>query len=151
MKKTRGGKGTYVVAELINSPAFRSLSGTTILVYFDFRLKMQIHKKTKHSEPEITNNGKIVYTYIEAEREGISRPSFQRALDQLIEHGFIYLAETGAGLYKSANLYGMSGEWKKWATPSFTVTPRPRRKSAFPSAGFKNGHPYYPPGLPKGI
>ena len=92
VKKARGGKGTYLNAELINSPAFRNLSRTSIIVYLDFRLRMRIHKKTNHSEPEIINNGEIVYTYIEAENRCISRPAFQRSIDQLVEQGFIYVA-----------------------------------------------------------
>jgi hypothetical protein len=145
VKKVRGGKGTYLDAELINSDAFRDLTQTAILVYLDFRLRMKIFKKTRNSPPEITNNGELVYTYIEAEKAGISRPSFQRAIDQLIEYGFIYIAESGAGLFRSATLYGMSGQWKKWGTPSFTIIPRPRRNGLFPNVGFKKGHPYYPP------
>ena len=145
VRKARGGKGTYLEAELINSPAFRSLGQKAIHVYFDFRLRMQIHKKNRNSDPVITNNGEIVYTYIEAEKRGVSRPSFQRAIDQLIEYGFIYVAETGAGLFRSATLYGMSDQWKKWGTPSFKITPRPRRNGRSPNVGFKVGHPYYPP------
>jgi hypothetical protein len=51
VKKARGGKGTYLDAELINSPAFRSLGQKAIHVYFDFRLRMQIHKKTGTATP----------------------------------------------------------------------------------------------------
>ena len=51
VKKVRGGKSTYLDAELINSAAFRDLTQTAVLVYLDFRLRMRIHKKDKHSEP----------------------------------------------------------------------------------------------------
>ena len=41
VRKARGGKGTYLEAELINSPAFRSLGQKAIHVYFDFRLSLK--------------------------------------------------------------------------------------------------------------
>ena len=144
--RSRGGNGTYLERDLINSPAFRCLTKTAMIVYLDFCLRKQIHKKSKHGKVEILNNGELVYTYAEAERVGISKPAFQRAIDQLIERGLIYLASTGAGLYRSANLYGISEQWKNWGTASFRAKPRPRRKSQYPNAGFKPGHRYYPPG-----
>ena len=56
-------------AELINSPAFKSLGKNAIHVFFGFRLRMQIHNPNRNSDPVITNNGEIVYTYIEVKKE----------------------------------------------------------------------------------
>jgi hypothetical protein len=139
----RGGNGTYLPREVINSPAFRDLNGTEILIYLDFRLRFNIRKNGRVKT--ILNNGELVYTYAEAKRWGISSPSFQRAIDGLIDHGFLYVAETGAGLYKSATLYGVRAEWENWGTPQFKPMPRERTKSRRPNVGFKKGHPYHPP------
>jgi hypothetical protein len=90
--------------ELIDSPAFRHLTATAILVLLDFlarRKMVRVRNRSKRETWQVANNGEIVYTYGEALRHGISRPAFVRALDALIEHGFIDIAQIGAGLFKS--------------------------------------------------
>ena len=133
---------------LINSSAFRDLNATAIKVLLDFYAKRRMAKQRNRSKRQdkwtITNNGEIVYTYKEAEKKGISSAAFARALDQLIDHGFIEIAYTGAGICKAQTLYKISEKWTDWGTEGFTVTPR-KPRARYNNGGFKKGHSYHPP------
>ena len=73
----------------------------------------------------VTNNGEIEFTYKEAEhRRGIKQGAFLEARDHLIEVGFIDITHSGAGLYKSKTLYGISDRWRKYGTPDFQQVER---------------------------
>ncbi len=90
---------------------------------------------------DITNNGEIEFTYIEAkEKYGISYGAFRNAIDELREKGFVDIAESGAGLYKSANKYSISDRWKWYGTPQYEK-PKPRPKGPM-NKGFKKGNKY---------
>jgi len=60
--------------ELLQSDAFRQLNGTAKTVYFDFLMKCRVKthkpKSGRKRERIILNNGKIEYTYSEAEKRG---------------------------------------------------------------------------------
>ena len=125
---------------MIFSRAFLTLSGKAPQVYMLFLSKRQLKRLSKDKDPIIVNNGEIVFTYDEAEDYGIDRQAFLRALDQLIEHGFIDIAKTGAGLYKSSTFYSISERWREFGTPDFERRERKKRKQPF---GFQKGHPDY--------
>jgi hypothetical protein len=56
-----------------------------------------------------TNNGAIVFTYKEAQnRFSISISSFARAIDSLIENGFIDIPHLGVGLIGDCTKYSIS-------------------------------------------
>ena len=97
----------------------------------------------KGKNQEMLNNGELVYTYVEAERMGISRSAFLRALDDLIGRGFIKVSRTGAGTHKLTTLYALTDAWKKYGTPDFKTTSRQRTGSRYKRVGFKKGHEYY--------
>jgi DNA-binding PadR family transcriptional regulator len=67
----------------------------------------------------ITNNGKIVYTYSEAEKKGYSRALFARALTALVEHGLIDIIKQGGGSKGDISLYAISERWVKYGTKDF--------------------------------
>ena len=125
---------------MIFSRAFLTLSGKAPQVYMLFLSKRQLKRLSKDKDPIIVNNGEIVFTYDEAEDYGIDRQAFLRALDQLIEHGFIDIAKTGAGLYKSSTFYSISERWREFGTADFERRERKKRKQPF---GFQKGHPDY--------
>ena len=150
MSKRRGNSRTVVIEkDLINSSAFRSLRSCAVHVYLDFlgkrRLKENKYRKNRGPRWDIINNGEIEYTYSEAEKKGISKPSFARSIDQLVEHGFIDIADTGAGVYRMKTLYSISTRWKDWGTEKFVEKKRPRRSRRHAGIGFQLGHPYFPP------
>jgi hypothetical protein len=112
----------WSLKDLRESNAFRGLTKTALLVLFDFYAKRRTKGTGKRAK--MINNGELVYTYKEAEKRGISRASFQRALTQLVERGFIDVTFTGAGLYKSASLYALSDRWHAWGTDAFRTAVR---------------------------
>jgi len=110
--------------DILKSEAFRSLNGTAKTVYFDFRMKC----KGKFSRPragrkkefEILNNGEIEYCFSEAEKRGMTKPRFNRALRVLVERGFIDIEHSGMGGVKGdKNKYAISDRWKAWGTDQF--------------------------------
>lgn len=150
MSKSKRKTSSVIVLprELIQSPAFRDMSGTAITVYLDFRCKLKvapIGNRSRRNGWNILNNGELVYTYEEAASRGISRPAFTRALDSLIDHGFLDITATGAGQYRVTTLYAMSDRWKKWGTDEFVEKPRRKKKPWNRQTGFQKGHEYYAP------
>jgi len=110
--------------EILKSEAFRSLTGTAIVIYLDFRMKCRIKsikgKPGREKGYVILNNGKIEYCYSEAGKRGITRPRFKRALKDLVEHGFLDIEHTGSGGFKGdKSKYALSDRWKAWGTDSF--------------------------------
>ncbi|MHC4123570.1 MAG: hypothetical protein ACYSSI_08360 [Planctomycetota bacterium] len=137
-------KSSVIVVEqaLFKSKAYRSLSSpTAYFVLGIFWTKRQIGKVGRLGKKQrvILNNGEIVFTYAEAKREyGISYSAFRAAIDELREKGFVDIAESGAGLYKSANLYSLSERWKLFGTEDYEK-PKPRPKKPI-NKGFQKGN-----------
>jgi hypothetical protein len=139
-------RSAVVVIEqrLLKSKAYRSLrTPTSYFVLGIFMTKRQMVKGGRSGKErwDITNNGEIEFTYIEAkEKYGISYGAFRNAIDELREKGFIDIAESGAGLYKSANKYSISDRWKLYGTPEYKP-PKQRPKGPI-NRGFKKGNQY---------
>jgi len=133
---------------MLDSPAFWDLSATAIKVLMKFMGKRQLARSRKGSKSErwiVTNNGEIQFTYNEAVGLGISRSAFARALDELISHGFIDVAQSGVGQFKATTLYAISERWRAWGTDDFVEKSRPQKPRWKGHIGFQPGHPYYPP------
>jgi hypothetical protein len=135
--------GDIIVIEkgLLKSKVFRSLSGTTKNVYFDFKMKCLMTKTKarpgRKTEIVILNNGKIEYTYSEAEKKGIPRSTFMNCLDMLIAKGFIDIAHSGSGGVKGdKSKYAISERWRTWGTEKFEKKTRP--KDTRSGRGFAN-------------
>ncbi len=123
MKKGQSGKNIiWTDREFRTSTLFKKLTKTSFIVLIEFYAKRRTDGRGKRAQ--MTNNGQLVFTYNEAETLGISRSSFQRSLDQLIEYGFIDVVTTGAGLYRSPNLYALSDRWKDWGKPNYRPAKR---------------------------
>ena len=116
--------------EVIFSPALRDLNTpNAVRVYIDF-LSRRRFEKTKSSRKskakwKFVNNGEIVYTYAEAEELGMSNSAFNRAIDSLIDHGFIDIEESGVGMFKYTTKYWISERWKQCGTEAFVERSRP--------------------------
>lgn len=127
--------------DLLQSEAFRGLTKTAILVLMDFHAKKKV--QGKRQTWRVLNNGELVYSYREAYRRGISPQAFMNAIDQLIERGFLYVAEQGGGIKGDASKYGLSGDWTAYGTTAFEAKKRKRRRAQYPNSGFQKGHPHY--------
>ncbi len=127
---------------MVKSLVWLSLSGAAKSIYLIFRTKCQIVKfkgKPGKRGPVIINNGQIVFTYAEAKRKYSITPSrFRRALDELIEKGFIDIADTGMGVHKVTTFYAISERWRDYGTQEFKKVDRPKPSIANP--GFKKGN-----------
>ena len=136
--------------EVIFSPAWRDLnSANTVRVYIDFLSRRRYVKPKSHRKAKanwtFVNNGEIIYTYTEAEELGMSQNTLNRAIDSLIDHGFIDIEESGVGMFKYTTKYWISERWKQWGTEAFVERSRPKRNRWRPGIGFQPGHAYHPP------
>jgi len=135
--------GVYLEAEIINSRAFQTLSGTEIRVLLRFYQRRDFRSHVDPSRRQIkvlVNNGEIDFSFVAAEKEGFSRSTFMRCRNKLVKVGFIDIAQTGAGMYRSLNLYAISDRWKKYGTPDFKEAERPKRPRFKEGIGFQKGH-----------
>lgn len=133
------GYGAFIERELFESKAFKSLTKKQMQIYFYFLLKRQFgQNKGKSGKPGkrtpskiIINNGKIVFTYSEAEKLGFPRKTFRVAIDKLIEVGFIDIAHPGKGgmvvngkVTGECTLYGIFERWKDYGNENFETKKR---------------------------
>lgn len=139
-----GKPSTVIVLEsrLVKSAAWLSLGGTAKSVYLLFRTKCQMGRppgKPHKRDWTILNNGELIFTYREAEKKyGFTASRFRRALDELIETGFIDVTATGMGVHKVTTFYAISTRWREYGTPDFQKARRPKGSIANP--GFKRGN-----------
>ena len=116
---------------LFKSNAWLSLTGIApqILTLFLLRRQMvQANRKKGRNNWVCTNNGELVFTYVDAkEKYGILQSRFIRAIDDLIDHGFLDIATPANSLIKQPTKYGLSERWKKYDTPEFKEVSRAKR------------------------
>ena len=124
-------------ADLVTSKVFLKLKGVAPKVFLLFLRRRKMTKVGKKGKEKwvISNNGEIVFPYAEAkEKFGITPPRFQRALDQLVEHGFIDITHSGGGMLRDISKYSISERWLSYGTDSFI--PQYRQKDTR-GLGFK--------------
>ena len=134
-KKLRLGP-VVIDREIFFSTPYLTLGRRSIQVLMIFlcKRKMSKIKIGKRQEWQITNNGKIVFTYREAEQKyEISRGAFSRAINELVKFGFIEITRPGIGYAKIETHYAISDRWKKYGTDEFkTEIRKPRINYKFP-------------------
>jgi hypothetical protein len=128
--------GAYIESKLFDSKAYKSLTKAQMRIYHEFMLKRRFGKVKKGRKPKkgglIVNNGEITFTYAEAERLGYPRPTFQRALDKLIEVGLIDITYQGIGgivldngkVRGEPTLFAISERWQDYKTNNFVKKKR---------------------------
>ena len=135
--------GIWLEREVILSKAFRSLETTACYIMFMiFMSKRQMEKDGLGARRRwiIKNNGKIEFTYEDAKQKyDISNSRFTKALDELIDKGFIDIAASGMGVHKTTTLYSISDRWKDYGTPNFIKIERPKGPI---NRGFQKGNQY---------
>jgi len=144
-KKNKRDRAGFALVEMriLDSPVFRDLTKTAMLVLLDFLSLCRYENRNfgKRRIRTLTNNGALVYTFDQAEEKGIPRASFNRAVHELIDCGFLSIREQGSGVHREANHYALDERWVHWGTERFekVVKPPPRLK-----IGFKKGHRFFP-------
>ena len=135
-------KVVFIEKRLLKSKAYRSLKTPTayfVLGIFWTKRQMIRVRHSGRKEYDIANNGEIVFTYKEAGGAyGITGGTFRNAIDELRDKGFIDIAESGAGVQETKNLYAISERWKLYGTSEYEP-PRPRPKGPI-NRGFKKGN-----------
>lgn len=129
-KKKKSSPIIVVEKEILKSKAWLGLGGVAPQVYLLFLTKRKIEPTGKkgHQRKVCTNGRELAFTYREAkENYGITQPRFRRAIDDLIDKGLIDVVRSAGGLFKEVTLYGISERWRKYGTPQFEETPRPKR------------------------
>lgn len=117
--------GVWLDADLIISPAFEQLTKTQIRVLLMFLSKRQMKARSKRKryktadDYDIVNNGDITFPYSEAAQLGINSMGFTRALDKLIEVGFIDIHVQTRGYNKEPTRYAICDRWKKYGQSDF--------------------------------
>lgn len=132
----------WIPKTLIQSRAFRALRTPTahvvLAIFWTKRQMVQVGRRGK-GQWAVANNDEIEFTYLEADSKwGISASVFRNAIDELRNKGFLDIAESGAGLYKSKNKYTLSERWRRYGTPDYEP-PKPRPKGPV-NRGFKKGN-----------
>ena len=119
-RKLPRSKGIYLERELLGSNAYWDLTATAHKVYTVFRLKCVIANRPigKRKERVIINNSEITFTFMEAKKNyGISKSTFLRARDKLIEVGLIEIAEHGGEHLPTK--YSISTNWRQYPDKVF--------------------------------
>jgi hypothetical protein len=136
----------WIDPDLPDSKAFRSLKRVSIIVYFEFLKKRKMEEvkvsSRRINEWIIRNNGKIVYTYVEAQKKGHSPSQFRNALDDLSEKGFLSIAHQGSGgrgkggKEGDVTLFNLDDRWKHYGTKYFQKTKKTRTKDTRQGRGW---------------
>jgi len=127
--------------DLQTSEVFWLMSGNSLKVLLRFygKRKMESYGKTRRNKRwEITNNGKLVFTYKEAESLGLSRKQFRNAIDDLISKGFLEVTFQGNGPGQPST-YKLLDRWKGYGKKDFKPG-SPRRVNTSPDMGWSKFH-----------
>lgn len=129
--------------DMVKSKAYRSLSTgaahIVLMTFMTLRQMKEIKDPKRKSSWEVINDNTLVYTYEQAERQGLSVDRFCAAIDLLLDRGFIRIVKTGRGKYKNASIYGLSDAWKNWKPDDPPKVIRKKRK-AEGGIGFQVGN-----------
>ena len=117
-------------------------------MYLDFLRKRQWSeiKRNGNKQWTMTNNGDIVYPYLEAERKGVQRREFRNAIDELIAKGFLDINHHGKGGRKKIDQNGrvvgdmttfiIADRWKNYGKQSFKPPKVERKKDTRKGRGW---------------
>ena len=117
---------------MILSSAFHKLNGRAIEVLLLFLYRRQWKQASRKGKWYTTNNGEIVFPYKEAKKRfKIPKSSFARAIDNLIEYGFIDITHLGGGLIGDCTKYSISNRWRNYDTDRFVQKKRSKDTRGF--------------------
>ncbi len=116
-KKNKFPPGTWVDRELFESEAFISLTGVApqLLILILSKRRIENHGRKGKEKKVCVNCDSIYFTYIEAKKKyRISKPRFTRAIDDLLEKGFINIKHQGGNYKQDKTIYALSDTWLIW-------------------------------------
>ena len=125
-------KNIWIEREMILSSAFHKLNGRAMEVLLLFLYRRQWKQAGREGKWYTTNNGEIVFPYKEAKKRfKIPKSSFARAIDNLIEYGFIDITHLGGGLIGDCTKYSISNRWRNYDTDRFVQKKRSKDTRGF--------------------
>lgn len=117
MSKHKFRAGTWIEREMFESKAYLSLTGFApqLLVLFLSKRQFLNHGRKGKERRVCTNKNNITMTYIELkEKYNATKPRAIRAIDQLLEKGFICIVNPGGGYKQDKAIYSLSDNWILW-------------------------------------
>lgn len=113
---TKTAKYLRITNNMMESKAWNQLSCYAMVIY--------LHIKSKYNHNNADN---ISLTYSEAGKL-MNKRTFTKAIDELINHGFIELLEQN-WTARRPNIYGLSSMWQHYGTSCFKVKQRQKREA----------------------
>ena len=123
-KKFKLNRKAWIEPEMMETKAFRSLSGRAMWVLLRFIQKQTwSEKKVGGHKTRIYENNGLTFTYTEAKYFDIPNSTFLRSIKMLVELGFIDVEHRGGtfghGEIRDYSRYKLSNRWKDWGTDDF--------------------------------
>ena len=114
--KVKASPGTWVEKELWESKAFCFLQGFApqLLLFFLGKRQFDYVGRKGKEKRVCVNCDKINLTYVEMKKYRISQPRMTRAIDQLLEKGFISIVNPGGGYNQDKAIYTLIDKWRIW-------------------------------------
>jgi len=111
---THGVVDSRAYSEMQYAPAIK------VLIWFCAKLRWRIDKKKQGISRRIyLNKDNLSFTYLEAERRGLTQKQFARALKELHHFGFIDVMRHGTGVEKDFSVFSLSDRWRRYGTEDF--------------------------------
>ena len=117
MAKYKSPPGTWIEREMFESEAYLSLTGFAPQLLTLILAKRQFIKQGRKGKEKrvCVNCDKLNVTYTEFKnRYGITQPRMTRAIDQLLEKGFITIVYPGGMYRQDKAVYELSDNWVIW-------------------------------------
>ena len=118
MRKHKFQPGTWIEREMFESKTFISLRGFApqLLILILGKRQFIMHKNKSGKEKRVcTNCDSINFTYIEAKkRYGVEKKRLTRAIEQLLQKGFLRVVHQGGGYKQDKSIYALSDNWLFW-------------------------------------
>ncbi len=120
---TANGRWVRIAGDMLQSKAWEQLDVYEQVLYLHMKNKFRVNK---HGE---SNDRNISFTYEEGQKL-MSKPRFTKAIDKLIEVGFLDLVEHWRHS-KKPTIYGLSVRWKDYNTKDFKKKIRPKAQCPY--------------------
>ena len=111
---------------MLRSKAFVTLTGAAKQILLELRIRLIVEsyaprRRDKDSRRYYAkNNGKLILSYKSIHRQfGYSTATISRAIDQLVAHGFIEIAELGCGVKRQSHKIALIKNWQNFGTENF--------------------------------
>ncbi len=115
-KKYKSG-GTFIEREMLESEAYLSLNGFAPHLLSLILLKRQFENYGRKGKQKriCVNCDKLNITYMEFKNKfGVTQPRMTRAIDQLLEKGFLSIVYPGGTFRQDKAVYALSTNWIIW-------------------------------------